>query len=110
MSSLSVKRMNGDIRAVMFFCDSPKDVALWWADLIGLSSDSVIDDGEFDWFNAAPRNTDSILPTAERIQREVRPSCTSQTSDLSAAMEKAIALGAVRHRGPLVISPERSIL
>lgn len=101
--------MNGDVRAVMFFCDSPKDVALWWAELIGVSPDSVSDNGEFYWFNAGSTEYGFHPSDSEKNPTGGSPVVYLATTDLSAAMEKAIALGAVRHRGPLVISPGRSI-
>jgi predicted enzyme related to lactoylglutathione lyase len=101
--------MTGDVRAVMFFCERPKDVALWWAKLIGISSDPVIDDGEFCWFNAGTTEYGFHPSDGDRNPVGGSPVVYLATTDLTAAMNKAIALGAIRHRGPLIISPERSI-
>jgi predicted enzyme related to lactoylglutathione lyase len=101
--------MDGDIRAVMFFCDSPADVAEWWAKLIGVPSDSVIVDEEFVWFNAGSTEYGFHPSDSERNPIGGSPVVYLATTDLNAAIERAVALGAIRHRGPLVISPERSI-
>jgi predicted enzyme related to lactoylglutathione lyase len=101
--------MNGDVRAVMTFCESPKDVALWWAQLLDVTSASVNNDGEFCWFSAGSTEYGFHPSDSERNPIGGSPVVYLATEDFIAAMEKAIALGAVCHRGPLVISPDRSI-
>jgi predicted enzyme related to lactoylglutathione lyase len=101
--------MDGDVRAVMFFCERPKEVALWWAQLLDVSSDSVIDDGDFCWFIAGSTEYGFHPSDSELNPIGGSPVVYLATKDLIAAMERALTLGSVRHRGPLVISPERSI-
>jgi predicted enzyme related to lactoylglutathione lyase len=101
--------MNGKIRAVMIFCEVPSDVALWWAELLSVNSGIVNDDDGFSWFESGDTEYGFHPADPERNPLGGSPVVYLATPDLQRAMERAITLGATRHRGPLVDSSDRSI-
>jgi predicted enzyme related to lactoylglutathione lyase len=102
--------MNGEIRAVMFFCAEPKEVALWWAQLLDAKSDHVNEEESgFFWFNAGGTEYGFHPADAERNPLGGTPVVYLATSSFEATLQRAIAKGALAHRGPLEVSSERSI-
>jgi predicted enzyme related to lactoylglutathione lyase len=109
LATRRVLRVDGKIRAVMIFCALPNRVALWWAELLGVPPDTVNDDDGFSWFESGGIEYGFHSCDSERNPLGGTPVVYLATQDLREAMAKAVALGATRHRGPLVISSERSI-
>lgn len=105
----SVVKMNGKIRAVIFFCEIPNEVALWWAELLGVNSGIVNHDSGFFWFESGDTEYGFHPADPERNPLGRSTVVYLTTPDLRNAMDRAVTLGATRRRGPLVISPDRSI-
>jgi predicted enzyme related to lactoylglutathione lyase len=101
--------VDGKIRAVMIFCVDPSRVAAWWAQLLGVAPDTMNDDDGFSWFESGGTEYGFHPADPERNPLGGTPVIYLATQDVRQAMAKAIALGATRHRGPLVISAKRSI-
>jgi predicted enzyme related to lactoylglutathione lyase len=101
--------MDGSIRTVMMFCEVPRQVPLWWANLLEVPSDLVHEDVDFSWFNAG--GTEYGFHPADHVRNPLggTPVVYLATQDIHAAVERALEFGATRHRGPLVLSPNRSI-
>ena len=101
--------MDGNIKAVMYFCEIPSQVALWWAELLSVQSDTLTEDDGFFWFTAGGTEFGFHPADSERNPPGATPVVYPATTDLKGAMGRAITMGATRHRGPLVVSSERSI-
>lgn len=101
--------MDGNIRAVMFFCETPSQVALWWAEFLCVQSDTLTEDDGFFWFMAGGTEYGLHPADSERNPLGGTPVVYLATKDLKDSMSRAIVMGATRHRGPLVVSSERSI-
>jgi predicted enzyme related to lactoylglutathione lyase len=93
----------------MFFCEEPRLVAQWWAQLLNVQTDTVTDVDGFFWFLAGDMEYGFHRADDERNPRGGTPVVYLATNELNASMRRAIAMGATAHRGPLVISSERSI-
>jgi predicted enzyme related to lactoylglutathione lyase len=105
----SVEEVNGEIRTVMFFCEEPNEVAHWWAELLSVPTEMVNDENGFCWFIASGTEYGFHPADDQRNPRGGTPVVYLASSDLEASMDRAMLLGATKHRGPLVLSPERVI-
>jgi predicted enzyme related to lactoylglutathione lyase len=101
--------MDGTIRTVMFFCEIPSQVALWWAGLLSVQADTLTEEDGFVWFVAGGTEYGFHPADPERNPLGGTPVVYLATTDLRDAMSRAITMGATRHRGPLVVTSERSI-
>lgn len=94
------------IRAVMFFAESPKTVAAWWAKV--LDADLHVD-GTFAFFEADGVEWGFHPADPERNSIGGSPVVYLSTHSFDADLERFLASGCRLHRGPLQIGPERSI-
>ena len=93
----------------MFFCDTPNEVAHWWARLLGVPFEMVNEESEFRWFSAGGTEFGFHPADDGRNPRGGSPVVYLATSNLETSIDEATAMGANIHRGPLILSPERVI-
>ena len=93
----------------MFFCETPSEVAHWWARLLSVPIGMVNEENEFRWFSSGGMEFGFHPADNERNPRGGSPVAYLASSNFEASMERAMALGATKHRGPLILSPERLI-
>jgi len=105
----SVEDVNGAIRTVMFFCENPDEVSQWWSRLLNAPTETVNEDDGFCWFIASGTEYGFHPSDDGRNPPGGTPVVYLASSDFQSSMDRAMVLGATRHRGPLVLSPERVI-
>jgi predicted enzyme related to lactoylglutathione lyase len=101
--------MNGEIKSVMLFCKKPSEVAHWWSELLNVPAELVSEENGFCWFVASGTEYGFHPSDDGRNPQGGTPVVYLASSNLKSSMDKAIVLGATKHRGPLVLSPERAI-
>lgn len=94
----------------MVFAEKPQVAAAWWAQLLDVPTESVHEKDLFFWFDADGTEFGFHPADPERNPVGGSPVVYFAASDIDVEVRKALALGATRHRGPLVISELRTIV
>jgi len=94
----------------MVFAEEPQVVVAWWARLLEVPDKSVHEQDHFFWFDADGIEFGFHPADPERNPVGGSPVVYFTVTDIDVEVNKALALGAMRHRGPLDISESRTIV
>lgn len=93
----------------MFFVERPLVSAEWWTELLGVSRDQIRIDQDFAYFDAGDIEFGFHLADMEKNPPGRSSVVYVGVEDHAASIERATALGATLHRGPLDVGAERRI-